>query len=174
MNRFIICDIDGCLFDNSHRAGLVPKEKGTTEDWAAFNRAHVRDTPIFYRIDFVRHFAELGMPLVFLTGRTETCRDSTIAQLEKVGFPAFMLIMRPVNCFKKAADFKEEAVRELWLAEQKAPRLLPYCDSSRFILIDDDASVCDRIANQFPGVASVIHVPGVDVALGAHKEKRHA
>lgn len=87
----VVSDIDGVLMDNSHRQHLVPKEKGTTQDWEAFNAACVDDTPIQHMIDLVNYLSlQHGHFVVLCTGRTETCREVTLDLLAKCDLRAAM------------------------------------------------------------------------------------
>ena len=74
----IFSDVDGTLFNNEHRVGAIPADRGNTANWHEFNALHIYDTPIQYRIDLLNALA-MDHLVIYLTSRTETFYDSTKA-----------------------------------------------------------------------------------------------
>lgn len=66
-----ICDLDGTLYDNRHRAHLMPTgdKRNDTEAWAAFNGACSRDTPIPNMLAIIKQLLASNEDVRFLTGR---------------------------------------------------------------------------------------------------------
>ena len=147
----IACDIDGTLFNNDHRAEFIPQDKSHADNWRRFNELHIYDEPIQYRIKFLRLLAMMpGVRIVYITGRSDEFRDETIARLNLVQAPKGNLYMRQSDDHRKAADVKIDIIRRA-------------IGHDGFALIDDDASVCNAVANAFPN-ANVIKVPSQDCA----------
>ena len=147
----VICDIDGTLFNNEHRAEFIPQDKSHSDNWRRFNELHIYDEPIQYRIKFLRLLAMMpGVRIVYITGRSDEFRDETIARLNLVQAPKGNLYMRQSDDHRKAADVKIDIIRRA-------------IGHDGFALIDDDASVCDAVAKAFQN-ANVIKVPSQDCA----------
>ncbi|WP_163604176.1 HAD family acid phosphatase [Leclercia adecarboxylata] len=134
-----IIDLDGTLYDNSHRQHLLPEDKGDTAAWVAFNGACADDVLRDDIADLVRGLLLAGRECIFLTGRGEAARAATMKRLqEDFDFdhtPA--LLMRPMDDHRSAAEFKCEiimAVRQAWKGRGA---LREY----RFIAIEDDPTI---------------------------------
>ena len=91
MKTLLLIDLDGVMFDNSHRAHLLPTGDGATADqWEAFNKACRDDAPILHMWEIARLIgnilAESGQDreTIFLTGRAEHCRQETVAAITDV------------------------------------------------------------------------------------------
>lgn len=165
----ILCDIDGTLFDNTHRAHLLPVNAATTEDWEAFNAAHVDDQPIGYRIGLLNVLADEHR-VIYITGRTETQRATTEQQLEAHGCPAGRLVMREEGNDLWAPELKVVMVRDVMVDYQMWP-----CDGSNVVIIEDDHRTCDRLGREFPA-AKIVRVPSACCAYLAREvwQARHA
>lgn len=145
----IFSDVDGTMFNNEHRASVIPTDRSNTATWHEFNALHIYDTPIQYRIDLLNALA-LEHLVIYLTSRTETFAASTKAQLNMAKCPHGLLVMRGVDEHRSSAEFKLDAIeREL------ACRGL---NGDLFMLIDDDKHVCDAVTARYP-MARVIKVP---------------
>lgn len=159
----VIADIDGVLMDNSHRDHLVPTNGGPrTEDWEAFNQACVDDTPIQHMIDMVNYLSlTTGHLAVLCTGRTETCRDATLATLVDAGLRPAMCAQhwakripedsasnphwvcnrnmfacfRPVDDHRKGWEYKADAVK----------RMIEFFRPAQVMFIDDDKRNIDAV-----------------------------
>lgn len=143
----IFCDLDGTLLDNSQRKHLLPTETHRAELWDVFNLACKDDAPLDYRIQMVRLMAATH-ELVYLTGRSDVCREPTLKTLDKFNCPPAELIMRPRDDHRKGYEFKAEAIG-IQLAKRQV---------SEFALIDDDETICNHISIRYPK-ATVIQVP---------------
>ena len=159
----IFCDIDGTIFNNEHRVGVIPADRSHTANWHEFNALHIYDTPIQYRIDLLNALAMEHL-VIYLTSRTDTFHDSTKAQLNMAKCPPGPLVMRGVGEHRPSAEFKVDAIgMELacrgLLADSIDIELAHRgISDAEFMLIDDDKHVCDAVASRYP-MARVIKVP---------------
>lgn len=101
----IICDLDGTLCDASHRMHhLECKPK----NWDAFYGAMCDDEIIPAVELLLRTFEEMGVPIIFLTGRPEEYRADTVKWLEEHEFFDFPLYMRATGDKRPDNIVKEE------------------------------------------------------------------
>lgn len=153
--KLLVCDIDGTLLCNLHRAGQLPSdEHGSSEDWMAFVNASLNDPPIVYRIAMLNLLAPHHQ-LAYVTYRGKSCLDMTRDTLAAVGAPNAPLFMREEDDFRRAPEYKEWQIDRLLMAFHKQPGDL--------VLIDDDHEICAHIAAQFPG-SMVVNVPSHDAS----------
>lgn len=152
MPNLYIFDLDGVLFDNSHRQHLLPTGDGqTTEQWDAFNLACENDEPIHHMWQMLIELSRVGHRIVFLTGRSEVCRARTIRStwkawttLDPVHAPwddyidEYLLNMRPVDDHRRAAEFKYDAIKNI--ADVTEATAGPNVE---LVLIDDDPSIIE-------------------------------
>lgn len=120
----VICDIDGTVANNDHRAHLVEPEDGsrpTDEMWAKFMAPEliVQDTPIPGAYSTLSNLIEHNenLQLVWLTGRGGTLHEPTFQWLAK-HFPDLMphsfLITRPEEHeHTKAVVYKTAMIEKL-------------------------------------------------------------
>lgn len=137
----IISDIDGCIFNNMHRANLIPADRTNTPNWTKFNQACLHDLPVTAVIDFVKHLAEThNSKITFLTSRGEDARAETEQQLNLFfdDIP-FDLHMRPMNDHRCTVDFKRDVIWRL------SPKF-----NGHSLIVDDHAGVIDMCAQYFP------------------------
>ena len=104
--RIVIFDIDGVIFDLSHRLHLLDK------DYTAFEKEAIRDTPIQKTIDLMNSFNRRNTSIVLLTGRSEFIRDITEFKLNKHNVPFDELIMREVGDESPSDVYKVSALRK--------------------------------------------------------------
>lgn len=156
MIKLIICDLDGTLFNNEHRAEFIPTDKSHSDNWRRFNERLIYDTPIRYRIQILTLFAMIpGTDIVYLTGRSDEYHAVTKAILSMNHAPIGSLYMRDRNDHRTAADVKVDLIRDI------------VGSGVRFALFDDDLSVCHAVANYFP-LANIIKFPSHDCAYLSH------
>lgn len=137
---FVVIDIDGTIADNRHRAHFV---EGGQRDWDSFFRADLvtKDKLIPGVQRVLEKFQELKYELIFVTGRHEPLRDTTMRWLhEKLGVDATdeNLLMRPHGNMMNAVAYKREQVMLL-----KRER---YLTGRGFLFIDDDTKVLPMYA----------------------------
>ena len=155
----IICDIDGCIFDNNHRTHLIPSDKSCVENWARFNKACLSDKPIKSVIDFVKFLAlqrtgEHHRAITFVTSRGLDAKDETRAQLTTRFFDFNISIkMRRMDDNRSTVDYKRDVFLRL---------------SDKFVsdsvIIDDHAGVIKMVEQDFPMINRIL-VPSFDCTI---------
>lgn len=111
----IVLDIDGTLANNDHRAHYVD---GDVKDWENFLRPDlvIKDTPIARTKDALKKAQDLGYTIVFLTGRNESLRDTTMRWLfDHYGVDANdeTLYMRPIGNLLKPTEYKHQQLTSI-------------------------------------------------------------
>lgn len=154
-SRMLICDLDGTLLNNLHRADKMPAiDACRTEDWREFNHACLDDKPVAYRVALLNLLAP-HYQLMYLTARGKSAMELTRASLAAIGAPSAPLWMRDEEDHRPSADFKVEEVGRLLQSFRKRPADL--------VMMDDDHLICERIAAEFAG-CTVILVPSHDAS----------
>lgn len=102
-----IFDIDGTLFDDSHRKHLAEAHQ-----WPEYFAAGADDVPNFNVINELQSQQAAGHEIVLMTGCPEQHRAMTVLKLEKAGIRFEVLLMRPENNYAKNHDLKAG-----WLAQ---------------------------------------------------------
>lgn len=151
----VICDIDGCILENLHRAHLVPTDKSFTPNWTAFNKACVNDEPIEPVVEMVKHLAKKSTdPIIFITSRGENVRNETAKQLfELFGEFSCRLVMREMDDHRDTIDYKRDELASLQHDFKE--------DS---ILIDDHPGIIEMAKVNFPQLNRVL-VPSYDCTV---------
>ncbi|MFJ9903216.1 hypothetical protein ACIRVK_09990 [Streptomyces sp. NPDC101152] len=121
-----VFDLDNTLADTAHRQRFLERRP---RDWDAFFAAAPHDPPIAEGIAMVRENAE-ECAVVYLTGRPERCRRSTLTWLDTHGLPEGRLYMRRDDDRRPARRTKLEILRRL--ARTRRIR----------VFVDDDELVC--------------------------------
>lgn len=105
----LFVDIDGTLFDHSHRIHYVTTDK--PKNWAAYYGLMHLDPPIEAAVGPLLRFVQRGFTILLLTGRPEEYRPITHQQLD-AHFPFIMHrpFMRPTGDRSKSYLFKESIV----------------------------------------------------------------
>lgn len=144
-----IIDLDGTLYDNSHRQHLIPADRSNTAGWVAFNCACTDDVLRDDMSDLVRSILLSGREVIFLTGRGEAAGKQTMQRLLKdfnfIEQPT--LIMRPMDCHSSAAEFKRDAVKRI----RDSKRWADY----HLMALEDDPSIVEVMRGM--GV-TVLHI----------------
>lgn len=151
----VICDIDGCIFDNLHRAHLVPEDRSFTPNWTEFNKACVDDKPISAVINLVKHLADRGnRTIVFVTSRGDNVRHETKDQLfHQFHSYGCRLMMRPMDDHRDTVDYKRDVINEL---------KDEFTEDS--IIIDDHPGIVEMVAKDFPELNRLL-VPSFDCTV---------
>ena len=169
MKTLLILDLDGVLFDNSHRQQPLPiGDAATTDQWDAFNKACRDDQPIRHMWQLVKLIGDLiaesgtGHETIFLTGRSEVRRQETLdalvgafkhldysaewpEALVRSTFDA-QLIMRSSDDHAPGHDIKRREIETLKLDRP---------EFGRIILVDDDSRIIEACRDL---VTHAIHV----------------
>lgn len=104
-----IFDIDGTLADLSHRLHFI---KSDPKDWRSFFAAVQDDAPIPHMIDVCQGLSRRA-PIVFVSGRSDECRDATERWLQKHVGTAGMLFMRKEGDHRPDHQVKVELLADL-------------------------------------------------------------
>jgi hypothetical protein len=115
-----IFDIDGTIADISHRLHFIQNKPS---DWRSFFAACGDDQPIQDMIDFAWRLAE-SSNIVLISGRSDECRDATVAWLKAHNWPAWArkVYMRKAGDYRVDAVVKAELLEEL-MQEWRVPEL---------------------------------------------------
>ena len=135
-------DLDGTLCDLSHRLHHIT---GEVKDWPAFYAACGEDQPIVHMLDMAYRLARDGANIVYVTGRSDECRDATEVWLDYHA-PTGRVYMR------KEGDYRPDDVVKLELLEQvKADGFRPlmaFEDRSRVVKALRAAGIpCAQVAD---------------------------
>ena len=106
--KAVIFDIDGTLFDDSHRKNLVEAGK-----WSEYFAAGANDTPHKAIIAELKAQQKAGRAIVLMTGCPEKHRQITEEKLARNGVVVDVLLMRPDNSFVKNHDLKASWITEM-------------------------------------------------------------
>lgn len=109
MKSCYIFDIDGTLADGSHRLHWIHPRPA--KDWRAYFAEVIRDEPIQHIIDIARTLTR-NAPVILVSGRSDECREDTIAWLEIFQVPCSALYMR------KAGDHRNDDVLKSEILDQ--------------------------------------------------------
>lgn len=103
----ILADLDGTLFDVSHRLHLAKQKR-----WDEFHEAMLGDSVNEDVANFLSTAVGVGMTVIAVTGRNEHYRQSTLDQLKRNGLSMAIseLLMRPDGDLRSDAILKVEAV----------------------------------------------------------------
>lgn len=135
-----IIDLDGTLYDNSHRQHLIPADRNNTAGWVPFNAACEKDILRKEVANLVRAVAVEGGDVIFLTARGEDAREPTFNRLHQDFSFAYSsdLIMRQMNDHRSAAEFKSSFISGL------KSEFSVYRDHT-LVAIEDDPAVVDAM-----------------------------
>ncbi len=105
----VICDLDGTLCNDTLRRHYVASKH---RDYDAYHAALVNDSTNEDVLKALRKFADEGVVIIFLTGRPEKYRSSTLDWLMKYDVPTGLLFMkRNDNTMQPAHEFKKEIIK---------------------------------------------------------------
>jgi len=111
-----VFDIDGTLADMSHRLHYIVREPGDDrpKDWRACFSAVADDAPIFHMVRVCQALARDCMDIVFVSGRSDECRASTVAWLLR-----YIPSVRPANlCMRRAGDHRPDDIVKREILDQ--------------------------------------------------------
>jgi hypothetical protein len=99
MKPCYLFDIDGTLADCSHRIGHITGDK---KDWRAFFAACDGDNPIQHIVGLCQTLSDADQEIVYVSGRSDECRELTLEWLARHQLPDAPLYMR------KAGDHRPD------------------------------------------------------------------
>ena len=140
--RAYIFDIDGTIANGAHRLHHIEK---TPKDWSAFFAACGGDQPIPHIIQLANHLNVTGVAIVYVSGRSDECRDATQMWLHEHKLPDGPLYMR------RAGDHRNDDILKVeMLAEVRSHGyeiLMAFDDRSRVVRAWRAAGVpCAQVA----------------------------
>lgn len=109
MEKVAVIDLDGVVADVRHRLHFVESKP---KDWQGFFAACSNDPVLPEGLDRALALAR-DHRIVYLSGRPESCRDSTTTWLERVGAPPGDLVLRAEGDRRPARITKVELVRRI-------------------------------------------------------------
>jgi|TARA_B110000305_G_C19406008_1_gene622779 hydroxymethylpyrimidine pyrophosphatase-like HAD family hydrolase len=104
MKNIILCDIDGTVANNDHRQHFLEGKK----DWDGFFSELINDKPIYKIINKVNNAYLAGKEIIFLTGRPERYRYSTLLWLSEYFNFEPLLLMRNNKDLRTKIDAKKQ------------------------------------------------------------------
>lgn len=153
----IFADLDGSMFDNTHRMDLLPQpgDVNRTEGWEAFNKACADDQPIWSVVQMITNlFESRNFQVCYVTGRTETCLEETLDCFARWQIPVYGKIhMRPVTDHRNSVTYKRGVFEGLGLGTMIGD-----------MVIEDDPKIIEMVAKEFPTVL-ILRVPSMCAAV---------
>jgi FMN phosphatase YigB (HAD superfamily) len=108
MRNFIICDLDGTLFEISENRKALAKEG----EWEAFH-GKAEKKEINKDVSTFIQYVKFDYKIIFITGRPEKYRDQTVHDiLCNQSYLDFDLLMRPNGDFSSDAELKPKLLNE--------------------------------------------------------------
>lgn len=102
--RCYLFDIDGTLADCSHRLHHI---QAKPKDWRAFFAGCQDDKPLAHIIELAKKLWATT-PVVFVSGRSDECRDETAKWLERHGLG---ILMQPASLYMRSeGDYRADDV----------------------------------------------------------------
>lgn len=108
--RCYIFDIDGTIADLSHRLPYIQK---TPKDWDGFFGAVADDVPIEHTIKLAIDVALAGATIVYVSDRSDQCREATETWLWDHALPYGKVFMRKQGDHRPDHQVKVELLAEL-------------------------------------------------------------
>jgi hypothetical protein len=149
-----VIDVDGVVADVRHRLAHLDRRP---RDWDGFFGAAADDPPLATGVARVRELAAEN-DIVWLTGRPEQLRDTTLAWFARHDLPSGRLIMRRGNDRRPARVVKRAELRRLAAGRPVT------------VVIDDDPAVVRALAADGWPVELAEWVP-YTAELGTAQEK---
>lgn len=106
---YILCDLDGVVFDHRHRYHLIREQP---KQWDAYYAASVRDPIIVPVVELIRGYYVHGYRIVFVTGRPQRISDITHEKLQATfGVMAYNILHRANRDFRPNVELKESLLQ---------------------------------------------------------------
>lgn len=106
-----IFDIDGTLADCSHRLHHI--KVGDKVDWDAFFADCAKDKPITHIIQLAQELYKNGNTILYVSGRSDQCRDATIDWMNAHHCPLGFLYMRRQGDHRPDHKVKSELLDQI-------------------------------------------------------------
>lgn len=82
--KSVIFDLDGCLFDDSHRKTYLSQAENSQKDWDTYHAYLKLDEQIPHAVQLLSSFLRNGLYIVFITGRPVKYQQETVEKLKKL------------------------------------------------------------------------------------------
>lgn len=128
----MIFDIDGVVADVRHRLHLIERRP---KDWDGFFAAAADDPALADGLAMVRDALD-GYDVMWLTGRPERTRPTTVRWLARHDLPTTPLLMRRERDFRPARIAKRDALRRIAAKHEIA------------LVVDDDPEVVAMLSEE--------------------------
>ncbi|MCH9816384.1 MAG: hypothetical protein K0U64_08020 [Actinomycetia bacterium] len=103
-------DIDGVLADPTHRLHFLA---GRRKNWRGFFSGCGDDAPLPIGIALVKELQAEGLGIVYVSGRPERLRATTLEWFARHGLPTAPMQLRPMGDFQPAPEWKLQVYREI-------------------------------------------------------------
>lgn len=132
MNKYVVCDLDGTLYNHNHRLDYA-----MAKDWEGFHNASAYDTPNMDVRTGIFCFYKQGFELIALTGRTSKHRTRTVEWMNKWEIPIDQLLMRPDDDYRPDAMVKVDLLQEFFAFDlQKARKEVLVILEDRDVMVE--------------------------------------
>jgi len=139
--KVAVFDVDGVLADVEHRRRHI---SGGRRDWAAFFAAAGDDPALAPGIAMAHRAQGDGHLVVYLSGRPERLRATTLEWLRQMGLPSGELVLRPDGDHSPAVRLKLARLREIAAGFPIA------------LLVDDDEQVVAAVRRHEPPLVELV------------------
>lgn len=126
--KIAVIDLDGVVADVRHRLPMIEQHP---KDWDGFFAACANDPVLPEGLEMIQRLAE-DHQIIYLSGRPESCRESTEKWLDRVGAPPGELHLRRAHDRRPARITKVEMLQAI--------------NGEIAIVVDDNESVLKAIA----------------------------
>lgn len=149
--RLFVIDLDGVIFDSSHRAHLVPDTHGHNSHWELHQAPEqVELDPVLeHNVNLIRNMIQPIDKVVFLSSRAISNRQVTMNRLFEL-FP-FELYRWSYDC-RDTDDHRLPGVFKTSMMHLITSEFNP--DVTYFI--EDTISNCDEVLRYFPKIIPVV------------------
>lgn len=108
--RCYLFDLDGTICDCAHRLHHI---QSTPKNWDEFFAACHDDDPIPHIIELARHLKCAGLEIVYVTGRSDQCREQTEQWLNNNHLPFGPIYMRKEGDHRDDDEVKIELLAQV-------------------------------------------------------------
>lgn len=136
MKRCYLFDLDGTVANGDHRLHHIQKQP---KDWRAFFAECHLDSPIPHIIEVARALWCYGVEIVYVSGRSDECRELTLSWMEKNDLPPGPLYMRAAGDHRNDDVLKIELLARI-RADGYEP-VMAFDDRARAVRAFRDAGI---------------------------------
>lgn len=142
MKPCYLFDLDGTLADCSHRLHHIHEKP---KNWRKFFAACGDDAPIPHVLALAVTLFDADQQIVYVSGRSDECRDLTLEWLSRHGLPEAPLYMRREGDYR-ADDIVKGELLDALMADGWAP-MLAFDDRDRVVKMWRDRGIpCAQVA----------------------------